>query len=95
MKDIYDMELWEFNLCIEGYRDRIKEQEKRIIKGAYYTAYFTNGKKIKGLNYYLKAIDESGQKKTKGNNKEQKERLEELKKLYKQVKIMEENENGR
>lgn len=53
------MELWEFNNYQLGYKNYIKEKEKDIIKNAYYTAVFSNSKKMKKLSYYLKQIDNS------------------------------------
>lgn len=55
--EVYELELWEFNLIVDGYNQQIIEKEKNIIKQAYYTASFSNAKKVKSLEYYLNNID--------------------------------------
>lgn len=72
------MELWEFNAFLEGYKYRIKEKEKTIIKVAYYTAAFNNSKKTKKLSSYLDAIDKVECKTNKKDNK----KLDFAKRMY-------------
>lgn len=77
------MELWELNSYIKGYKVKVKDKEKSIIKVAYYTASFNNAKKSKSLNYYLKQIDNSDNKKsTRKNN----DKLEFARKMYEKIK---------
>ncbi len=60
--EIKELHLWEFNQYALAYQEKIKEKEKDIIKTAYFTAYFSNSKKPKSLNHYIKEIDNSNKK---------------------------------
>lgn len=66
IQEIYELELWEFNLYVETYNNElVREKEATIIKQSYYTAYFTNGQKIRPLDYYLKQLRRANGKDTK------------------------------
>lgn len=65
INEIYDMEIWELNIAISNLEEEYKRDEKQLIKTAYYTAMFNNGKKIKPLKHYLEAIDKPQTKQTK------------------------------
>lgn len=68
VSEVKELHLWEFNQYALAYQEKIKEKEKNIIKTAYYTAYFCNAKKPKGLNHYIKEIEDSNRKVKKRDN---------------------------
>lgn len=59
LDDVLSLTLEEFNIFLKAQDAKQKEKEKNIIKAAYYTAAFNNGKKLKSLDYYLKQIDDA------------------------------------
>lgn len=89
--EIYEMELWEFNLYIQTFNKRKKEEYKNIITLAYNTGAFTSvmsyGKKQpKDLSYYLDRIDEIDEQKSNKRSKEEfKEAVKKLKERSKQI----------
>ena len=66
---------------MKAYQEKIKENEKNIIKIGYYTAYFNNSKKAKSLNYYLKEID----KVSSGTKKRDNGKLDFARKMYEKI----------
>ena len=57
-KEIYDMELWEFNLYIKGRAKAYKNKIKDIITNAYYISSFVWNQKPKSLSYYLEKLED-------------------------------------
>lgn len=56
-QDIYDMELWEFNNYIKGYKRKIYNDQKNLMTLAWYTGYFANPyNKKKSLDHYLNKL---------------------------------------
>lgn len=63
--DIMDMEYWEFNNYIIGYKAVLKREQEYIVTLAYQTAGFTNSKrKVKPLKHYLEKISSAFNKKS-------------------------------
>lgn len=58
-KDIYEMELWEFNLYCKGYNEVYYNEQMNIMKLAYTTGMFSRESKHKPkpLETYLNKID--------------------------------------
>ena len=88
------MELWELNNYILGYRKRIKEEQKNIIKTAYYTASFNNAKKSKSLKYYLDNIDNEDKKVNKKETKKQLDFAREMDQKIQKIQRKEAENNG-
>lgn len=69
--ELYQMEIWELNLCISVKKELVKEEYKRDIAIAYNTGAFSssmhplNKRKPKDLSYYLNNIDQKTKSKTK------------------------------
>lgn len=62
------------------------EKEASMIKQAYYTAYFTNGQKIKPLDYYLKQLRKSNIKKATKTKETVNKGIEFAKMMSKKIK---------
>ena len=58
-KDIYDMEYWEFNFYLKGYRERLYHEEVQLMKQSYNTGMLSreSKRKPKSLEYYINQID--------------------------------------
>lgn len=81
--EVYELELWEFNRYIIGYRSQLKRDEANIIKTAYNTAAFTNSKrKPKPLSYYLGKIFSNS---NDLSDQERKKRVEWAKEIDKKI----------
>lgn len=74
------MELWEFNLFVEGKNWEFKERYKENISLAYHVASFVWSKKTRPLSSYLRELDSSNISK-----KQQKEKIEFAKKMSKKL----------
>ena len=56
-KEIYDLELWEYNTCISAFQENQKSNISNAILAGYYTAYYMNaGKKAKNPNDLIKEM---------------------------------------
>ncbi len=74
-------------MYIETYNNEImREKEAEIIKQAYYTAYFTNGQKIKPLDYYLRQLKKSSVKKVPKTKEAVNKGIEFAKMMSKKIK---------
>lgn len=89
--DIYDMELWEFNAYIKGYKEVFYKEQMNLMKQAYYTGMFgnSNNKKPKSLEHYLDQVEKNFRK---GEYKEKPVDVNLSKSIYEKIQKMKEKE---
>lgn len=87
-KDIYDMELWEFNFYVKGYKDVFFNEQMNIMKLAYNSGMFSRESKSKPkpLGYYLNKIEKSFYKNEYKNVKVDKEKSMEIYRTIERLK---------
>lgn len=56
------LSLEEFQACLNGYSERLKDQQKLAIQQGYWTAYYLGAKHPKSVDALIEAIDEGPQK---------------------------------
>ncbi len=89
--EIYDMEYWEFNFYMKGYREKLYHDDINIMKLAYNTGMLSreSKKKPKSLEHYLNEIDKAYHK---GMYKDVPVDKEKSKSIYKKIQELKEKE---
>ena len=91
--EIYDMEYWEFNFYMKGYREKMYHDDINIMKLAYNTGMLSREtkKKPKSLEHYLNEIDKAYHK---GMYRDVPVDKEKSKSIYQKIQELKEKGDG-